>query len=194
MCCLAFMCLWVFFKFFFLLLISNLTALWSEKMLKLFQFLEIYQGLICGPGCGLSRRMFHVQLRKSMYHSFFIHSSVYGHLVCFFVLANVNSATVNLGVQFSCSVVSDSLQPHRLQHARPPCPSPTPEVYPNSCPLSWWCHPAISSSVVPFSSCLQSVPASGSFQMSKLFALGGQVLEFQLQYQSFQWIFRPDFL
>ena len=76
-------------------------------------------------------------------------------------------------VQFSCSVVSDSLQPHGLQHTRPPCPSPAPRVYPNSCPLSQWCHPAISSSVVP-SSCLQSFPASGSFQMNQLFTLGGQ--------------------
>ena len=77
-------------------------------------------------------------------------------------------------VQFSHSVMSDSLLPHGLQHARPPCPSPTPGVYPNSCPLSWWCHPTISSSVVPFSSCLQSFPVSGSFQMSQLFASGGQ--------------------
>ena len=80
----------------------------------------------------------------------------------------------NRSVQFSCSVVSDSLWPHELQHARPPCPSPTPGVYPNSCPLSQWCHPTISSSVVPFSSCPQSFPASGSFQMSQLFASGGQ--------------------
>ena len=77
-------------------------------------------------------------------------------------------------VQFSCSVVSDSLQPHESQHTRPPCPSPTPGVYSNSCPSSQWCHPAISSSVVPFSSCLQSLPASGSFTMSQLFASGGQ--------------------
>ena len=76
--------------------------------------------------------------------------------------------------QFSRSVVSDSLLPHESQHARPPCPSPTPEVYPNSCPSSWWCHPAISSSVVPFSSCPQSLPASGFFPMSQLFAWGGQ--------------------
>ena len=69
---------------------------------------------------------------------------------------------------FSYSVISDSLRPHRLQHARPPCPSPTPRVYSNSCPLSQWCHPTISSSVVPFSSCLQSFPASGSLQMSQL--------------------------
>ena len=77
-------------------------------------------------------------------------------------------------VQFSRSVVSDSLWPHELQHARPPCPSPTPRVYPNSCPLNRWCHPAISSSVVPFSSCPQSLPASESFPMSQLFAWGGQ--------------------
>ena len=77
-------------------------------------------------------------------------------------------------VQFSHSVVSDSLWPHELQHARPPCPSPTPRAYPNSCPLSQWCHPTILSSVVPFSSCLQSFPTSGSFQMSQLFASGGQ--------------------
>ena len=76
--------------------------------------------------------------------------------------------------QFSRSVLSDSLWPHEPQHARPPCPSPTPGVYPNSCPLSRWCHPAISSSVVPFSSCPQSFPASGSFPMSQLFAWGGQ--------------------
>ena len=77
-------------------------------------------------------------------------------------------------VHFSCSVVSDSLRPHELQYARTPCPSPTPGVYPNSCASSQWCHPAISSSVVPFSSCPQSLLASGSFQMSQLFAWGGQ--------------------
>ena len=73
-----------------------------------------------------------------------------------------------LSVQFSCSVVSDSLRPHESQHARPPCPSPAPGVYSNSCLSSRWCHPAISSSVVPFSSCPQSLPASGSFLMSQL--------------------------
>ena len=77
-------------------------------------------------------------------------------------------------VQFSCSVVSDSLQPHESQHARPPCLSPTPGVYSNSCPSSRWYHPAISSSVVPFSSCSQSLPVSGSFPVSQLFAWGGQ--------------------
>ena len=77
-------------------------------------------------------------------------------------------------VQFSCSVVSDSLWPYEPQDTRPPCPSPTPRVHPNPCPLSWWCHPTISSSVTPFSSCPQSFSGSGSFQMSQLFASGGQ--------------------
>ena len=82
----------------------------------------------------------------------------------------------SVSVQFSHSVVSDSLQPHGLQNARPPCPSPTPRVYSNSCPLRQWCRPTISSSVIPFFSCLQSVPASGSFQMSQLFPSGGQTI------------------
>ena len=77
-------------------------------------------------------------------------------------------------VQFSHSVMSDSLQPQGLQHTRLPCPSPTPRACSNSCPLSWWCHPTISSSIVPFSSCLQSFPASGSFQISQFFSSGGQ--------------------
>ena len=77
-------------------------------------------------------------------------------------------------VQLSCSVVSDSLQSYESQHARPPCPSPTPGVHSDSRPSSRWCHPAISSSVVPFSSCPQSLPASGSFPMSQLFTWGGQ--------------------
>ena len=77
-------------------------------------------------------------------------------------------------LQFSRSFMSDSLQPHGLQHTRPPYPSPTPKVYSNSCPLSQWCHPAISSSVVPFSSHHQSFPASGSFPVSQFFASGGQ--------------------
>ena len=77
-------------------------------------------------------------------------------------------------VQFSCSVVSDSLRPYGLQHTRLPCPSPTPRACSNSCPSSRWCHPTISSSVVPFSFCLQPFPASGSFPMSQFFASGGQ--------------------
>jgi len=77
-------------------------------------------------------------------------------------------------VQFSCSVLPDFWWPHGLHHARPPCPSPTPGAYSNSCLLSWWCHPTISSSVIPFSSCLQSFPSSGSYQMSQFFTSGGQ--------------------
>ena len=79
-------------------------------------------------------------------------------------------------VQFSLSVLSDSLWPHEPHHTRPPCPSPTPGVYLNPCPSSRWCHPTITSSVVPFSSCPQSLPAAGSFQMSQLFASGGQTI------------------
>ena len=93
-----------------------------------------------------------------------------------------------ISFQFSRSVMSDSLQPHELQHARPPCPSPTPRVYPNSCPLSQGCHPTISSSVAPFSSCPQSFPASGSFHMSQLFASGGQSSEINnLTYTKSNW-------
>ena len=97
-------------------------------------------------------------------------------------------------VQFSRSVVSDSLRPHGLQHARLSCPSPTPGACSNSCPSSHWCHQTISSTVVPFSSCLQSFPASRSFLMSQFFTSGNKVLELQLQHQSFQWIFRTNFL
>ena len=81
-------------------------------------------------------------------------------------------------MQFSHSVMSDSFRPHGLQHARSPCPSPTSRVHSNSCPLSWQCHPTISSSVIPFSSCPQSFPASGSFQMSQLFASSSQSWSF----------------
>ena len=94
-------------------------------------------------------------------------------------MAHQNQTSVYLislyiSVQFSRSVVSDSFRPHESEHARPPCPSPTPRVYSNSCPRSPWCHPAISSSVAPFSSCPQSLPASESFPMGQLFAWGGQ--------------------
>ena len=102
---------------------------------------------------------------------------------------------------FIRSVVSDSLRPHDLQHARLHCLSLSPRVCSNSCPLSQWCHPTISSSVapfsssvIPFSSCPQSFPASASFPKRRLYASGGQVLVLQLQHQSFQWIFRVDLL
>ena len=91
-----------------------------------------------------------------------------------FLLKSSHVWRFSSSVQSSRSVVSDSLRPHESQHSRPPCPSPTPRVYSNSCPSSRWCHPAISSSVIPFSSCPQSLPASGSFPMSQLFASDGQ--------------------
>ena len=90
-------------------------------------------------------------------------------LLCFRIIGIILSS-----VQFSRSVMSDSLRPHELHHTRPPCPSPTPGVHPNPCPLSQWCHPTISSSAVPFSSCPQSFPASGSFAVSQLFTSGSQ--------------------
>ena len=90
--------------------------------------------------------------------------------------------------------MSDSLRPHGLQHARPPCPSPTPGVYSNSCPSSWWCHPTILSSVVPFSSCLQSFPASGSFPMSQFSTSGGQSIGVSASASGLPVIFRTDVL
>ena len=103
----------------------------------------------------------------------FLPSAFFGF--SFFFLSSLLRWMVQFSsVQFSRSVVSDSLRPHESQHTRPPCLSPTPGVYSNSCPSSRWCHPAISSSVAPFSSCPQSLPASGSFPMSQLFARGGQ--------------------
>ena len=91
------------------------------------------------------------------------------------VLEDVLEMVNNIqSVQFSSSVMSNSLWPHEAQHARPPCPSPAAGVYPNACPLSWWCHPTISSSIVPFSSCPQSFPASESLPVSQLFTSGGQ--------------------
>ena len=94
------------------------------------------------------------------------------HLYC--TPTEIFSRLESPSAQFSRSVVSDSLGPHELQHTRPPCPSPTPGVHPSPCPLCRWCHPAISSSVVPISSCPQSLPASESFPVSQLFAWGGQ--------------------
>ena len=116
-------------------------------------------------------------------------SSVHGILQ-----ARILELVVKLSsVQFSCSVVPNSLRPHGLQHSRPPCLSLTPRVYSNSCPLSQWCHPTISSSVIPFSSCIKSFPASWSFPfwISSSHQVA-KVLEFQLQHQSLQWIFRTD--
>ena len=108
---------------------------------------------------------------------FYLRSSLLTNCWCLhmhFLGENLAASIATPSGQFSHSVVSDSLWLHELQHARPPCPSPTSRVYPNSCPLSRLCRPTISSSVIPFSSCLQSFPASGSFQMSQLFTSGGQ--------------------
>ena len=96
-------------------------------------------------------------------------------------------------VQLSHSVMSNSLQPHRLQHARLPCPSPTPGACSNSCPSSWWCYPTTSSSVISFS-CLHSFPVSKSFKWFSSLHQVAKLLGFQLQHQSFQWLFRTDFL
>ena len=103
-------------------------------------------------------------------------SQVYGKGMAGIKWSEVYSqfSTIFSSVQFNLSVVSDSLQPHESQHARPPCPSPTPGVHPDSRPSSQWCHPALSCSVIPFSSCPQSLPASESFPMSQLFAWGGR--------------------
>ena len=109
-------------------------------------------------------------------------------LICVFQKLIISS------VQSSHSIVSNSLQSHGLQHARPRCPSPTPGVYSDSCPLSRWYHPTISSSVVPFSSRLQSFPHQGLFKWVSSSHQVNKILEFQLQPQSFQWIFRIDFL
>ena len=95
-------------------------------------------------------------------------------IIMWIYLTPLNRTLKNGSVQFSRSVVSDSLRPHELQHARPPCPTPTLRAHSDSRPSSQWCHPAISSSVVPFSSCPQSLPASESFPMSQLFTWGGQ--------------------
>ena len=158
-----------------------------KSLLYSVQFSSVAQSCptLCDPmNCstpGLS-----VHLLKGKDSGFLCHLSCslsYWNLDSRLFLQNINERQFS-SVQFSRSVMSYSLWPCELQHARPPCPSPTPGVHPNSCPSSQWCHPTISSSVIPFSSCLQSFPTSGCFPMSQ-FTSGGQVLEFQLQHQSF---------
>ena len=115
----------------------------------------------------MPRTLCHISSQEIQCHLSLIGNLNFDHLV--YHLGSQFSS-----VQFSRSVVSDSSRPHESQHARPPCPSPTPGVHPDSRPSSPWCYPAISSSVIPFSSCPQSLPASESFPMSQLFAWGGQ--------------------
>ena len=119
---------------------------------------------------------FQNKMRKRLIWQILLYFSVLFFFFCNFSLymKEAISRQIYWPVQFSCSVVSNSLRPHESQHARPPCPSPSPGVHSNSHPLSWWCHPAISSSVIPFSSCPQSFPATESFPMSQLFTWGGQ--------------------
>ena len=109
----------------------------------------------------------------------------------FYPAEGLSDYSAPYSVRFSHSDLSDSLQPHGVQHARLPCPSPTPGAWSNSCPLSQWCHPTISSSVVPFSSCLQSFPASRSFPMSQFFTSGGQYWSFSLRWfkKKIKWYF-----
>ena len=112
--------------------------------------------------------------KQTMMHSFMAYYSAMKKMEQLIHVTVCIALRAFSSVQFRRSVVSDSLQPHEPQHARPPCPSPTPGVCLNPCPSSWWYHPTISSSFVPVSLCPQSFPASGSFQMSQLFASGGQ--------------------
>ncbi|CAM9981678.1 unnamed protein product [Rangifer tarandus platyrhynchus] len=126
--------------------------------------IEIYSSIIHS-----SQKVETIQMDEKINKMCYIHKEYYSVTKKDGVVIHVT--WINLeNIQFSHSVMSDSLRPHELQHARPPCPSPTPGVYSNSCPLSRRCHPAISSSVIPFSSCPRSLPASGSFPMSQLFA------------------------
>ena len=140
---------------------TNICFLLQSPFLCWCRFLQESRTIFPDFGCLLN--WFIVTFVPRLILSFFL-SPPWHFLIWWFILS----------VQFSRSVMSDSLRPCGLQHARPPCPSPTPGVYSNSCPLSQWCHPAISSSAVPFSSYPQSLPASGSFSVSQLFTWSGQ--------------------
>ena len=163
---------------------SRLRSTKAQKILKLknSRHLQIYS-------LALARAIFQMDMKGISYPSqrqrpsFLWITDSYTHLFFiiqkFFLITNRNP---HQSVQFSHSVMSDSLWPHESQHTRPPCPSQAPRVYSNSCPSSRWCHPAISSSVIPFSSCPQSLPAPGSFPMSQLFA---ETLIVEIKYLSF---------
>ena len=132
----------------------------------------LFSPALCSPSPGLLRPASH--LTASDIHGQLAKCWRMSMKVVYKGFKQTSICTMEYSVQFSHSVVSDSLWPHGLQRARPPCPSPTPGVYSNSCPSSQWCHPTISSSVVPFSSCPQDLPTAESFAMSQLFAWGGQ--------------------
>ena len=145
---------------------DNLTGLWPIRFL--YKCCVSLPGLACGT--------FHVSSQSSFPLPWWTWGPCLPHFIatsCEWTIWSTWDSAFS-SVQFSGSVVSDSLWPHELQHTRLPCPSPAPRVHPNPCPLSRWGHPTISSSVIPFSSCPQSFPASGSFQMSQLFTSGGQ--------------------
>ena len=156
---------------------QELISLWSHLLML---NLEI----LCGTLKNISRCLFIISYLIKPSHYIFIKS-----LICF----SINSASVS-SVQFSHSIASDSLQPHGLQRARPPCPSPIPGACSNSCPSSRWCHPTISSSVVPSPPAFNLSQRQGLFKGVSSSHQVARVLEFQLQPQSFQWIFRVDCL
>ena len=167
-------------------------------MLTYFMYSSVYLLILLYPPCSFllwKPCLFSMSVSLFVFVNKFIYifkiPQKWYHMICVFVyltsLSMIISRSIHVAangiisfffmassVQFSRSVMSNSLQPYEPQHTRPPCPSPTPGVHPDPCPLSRWCHPTISSSVVPFSSCPQSFPASGSFQMSQLFTSGGQ--------------------
>ena len=158
---------------------DHLTGLWPIGLL--YRCCVSLPGLACGT--------FHVSSQSSFPLPWWTWGPCGPHIMAtsyeWTIWSTCDSAFSS--VQFSRLVVCDSLWPHEPQHARPPCPSSTPGVQPNPCPLSWWCHPTISSSVVPFSSCPQSSQHQGLFKWVSSLHQVAKVLEFQLQNQSFQW-------
>ena len=140
---------------------------------KNYNWSSVFTGFTTANSTNLRAKVFRKNSKMFQGHFNLLSADNYLHSI-YITYSTVYIAFTLYSVQFSPSVVSDSLPPHGLQHTRPPCLSPTPRVYSNSCPLSWWCHPTILSSVVLFSSCLQSFPASGSFPVGHFFTSGGQ--------------------